>query len=548
MLTRIFIYNFVVFDEAEVELNKGFNAISGESGSGKSMIFAAINFALGVNKYKNPAKDPNKDSIVIIEFSLNNHLKAEEFLREHSLYFDEHVIIKRALSQGRTKYYINDIPSTANLVEKFTSILVQSATGGSNLINSSQEILILLDSYIKNDLTNKMQEKYAHYIQIRQKLEQVKDNIAMAERDKEYLEYAVKEIQKTSPKKGEEEELSAKKKTIQNSKQINELLDKCQKALISGVIDNLWLCQKNLAKLAEITEAEDFFTLEKEIESSAIIAEESLGAIKSKISLNWDIQDIEEVENRLYNLKSLARKYNCSIDYLPELLEDFTSKLNDINMSDDGIHQLELEFNKIKNDYILLAQEISKERKKIAKNFANLVNKELQDLNMQDSSIYFNFQEKEEIKPHGLDEVSISINHLGSNAGKLSSIASGGERSRITLAFNIARFADKANNDLPVLLFDEVDTGIGGFVARKVGEKLKKLGQSQQIIAITHNPQVASLAQEHFNVHKIKDSNIFKSKISKLSLEMRKEEIARMISGLEITEEAFKQAEKLLTD
>jgi DNA repair protein RecN (Recombination protein N) len=292
--------------------------------------------------------------------------------------------------------------------------------------------------------------------------------------------------------------------------------------------------------------------MQKENESSAIIADEVAKGLNDRSLTNFDYENLEDIDNRLYSIRSLARKFSTDTDGLEEVLDKFREKLKSSECQEEKIEALNKECESLLQQYLELAHKLSEERSKIARDLSARVNEQLLDLNMADSKISINLTSNTSlIKSSGIDEASLSINHCGNEIGKLSNVASGGEKSRITLAFRIATCQNKKEEFNPILLFDEVDTGVGGFIARKVGEKLKNLGLSQQILSITHNPQVVSLADNHLMVSKSKsmDANNqekFISVVRKLDKVEREKEVARMISGLDITDEAIRQAKKLL--
>jgi DNA repair protein RecN (Recombination protein N) len=551
MLQRISFKNFILIPDISIALNKGFCAITGESGSGKTMILEGIKFCLGLTKNKNYSKIGCDETVVILEFQIHDNLELIKLLEEASITYDYNLIIrKHSYNEQKSRSFINDIPVNSVLLKKVASTLVEiHSQNDKGLDDNELRITSLLDNFGKISGAQELETQYQKFHEIDIQINKLKETAHKTSMEKAFYSFAVDEINALNLKPGEEAELEISKKTLNNSLTIKDSLWSIKSSLNGqdGALGNIWTAYNRSLKLFELTEKKVFKELASIFERSAIDLEDSVGSIDKELSSIGPQQNIDEIEDRLYLIKNTARKYSVPSDELAKILENYKNKLSIAENFEDMIDALNVNRKELWNHYLENALKISTERKKIAKQFCHLINEELNSLKMEGAKIEFNFQRlsDQEVSKTGIDKITIQIKTSQNQPMlNIADIASGGEKSRILLVVkSLTNLKSKK-----ILIFDEIDSGIGGATASAVGRKIKALSSNQQILLITHNAQVAALSDQLLKVYKINNQQESIISIDTLTNEQRKNEIARMISGEFVTSEALAQAEKLINN
>lgn len=553
MLSALTIHNVVLIEKLEIDFQRGLCALTGETGAGKSILLDSLGLALGARAESRLVRKGADKASVTASYEIAPTHKAYKILQEAEFDIDtgEALILRRTLgSDGKSKAYINDVPISANLLRQVGDSLVEihGQFDTHSLLNPIHHIG-LLDEYAGLDeKVHKLSQYFKAWRSAEKALQSAEKNAQKLREEEEYLRHVVEELHKLAPQQGEEEELSKLKLSLQNRDQVLEALNAAHgyltaegsaDAMIQKAYRVIGRAEDKIGeKSAEIMEAMDRASAE-------------LDAARSIIDgMFMDMEDqpyrFEDVDDRLYALRSAARKHECTVEGLGDKLTELEQRLETIEAQDDILSALSIEANKAAQKYEELALDISDVRAEYAAKLDQAVMKELVPLKLEKARFVTALNEKprENWGEQGIDDVAFLIaTNPGAEAGPLSKIASGGEMARFMLALKVVL---AQVGSAGTLIFDEVDTGIGGAVADAVGERLAMLAKTHQVMVVTHSPQVAARGNHHWIVHKSGEDDVRTSITPLKSDQERREEIARMLSGAEITIEARAAADKLL--
>lgn len=544
MLASLTIKNVVLIDQISIEFSDGLCVLTGETGAGKSILLDSLILALGARSDAGLVRKGQEQAVVTAFFELPPSHPIQDILQENDLEFDSNIILRRSVSSdGRSKAFINDQPVSIGLLKKVGEMLVEiHGQFDTQRLLQAHYHLDVLDEYAEHQsLLNNLSEKWDKWKNLSAKLEKMQKDLEKAQRDEVYFRSSLEDLDALAPKAGEEESLSALRDQLMRREQILENLNIAQNAIqeIETVSNVVWKALNRLGQEGhEAISAMDRANAEIQEVSSSI--EGILSDIENSES------SLEEIDDRLFALKAQAKKHGCKIDDLSQKREEIFSLLQSIESNSDNFSNLMRDIESAKKDYEKEARKLSEARKKQAKKLANNIIKELPPLKLDKVQFDVDVTEiaEQDWSKKGIDRVEFLIStNPGAALGPLNKIASGGELARLMLAIKVVLSGTGAAGSL---VFDEVDSGIGGATAAAVGERLAKLSQDKQILVVTHSPQVAARAKNHWIV--IKDGqDVVKTNIVPLcEMPQRREEIARMISGAEITEEARAAADKLL--
>lgn len=558
MLESLSINNIVLIDKLNIHLENGLCVLTGETGSGKSILLDALGLAIGYRSNSKLLRNGEDKGSVIAVFDITNNQNCKILLDELSIEYDNNIIIRRILySDGRSKAFINDIQVTQSFLQNVGETLVE--IHGQNeqigLLNSSnhREILDQFGNLIdKRKQLSNIFEKMKNANNQLEDLLSKKDNI---EKEKDYLKHIINEIEALNLHENEEQELAEKRILMMNKEKVlnvlNEVKDNlegqynidkgissAQHTLSRGIRLGDNLLENNKNAFEEIVE---------NLEQASININEALSKIETIFNtLGFDNNTLESVEDRLFAIRGLARKLNIQPDLILNLKTELEEKLSNLENQEVVIGDLEKEVKELKNNFLANAKELSNLRKETAIKLQNELMAELKPLKMEKTVFNVEFKELDENNwnKYGIDSIRfLASTNPGTPMNELSKIASGGELSRFMLALKVV--LSKVNS-VPTMIFDEIDTGISGAVAEAVGERLKKLGQTLQVLVVTHHAQVASKGNYHLKVQKEQQNDKTNTNVIVLDGKDRINEIARMFSGEIITEDALKVAEKML--
>lgn len=561
MLNFLSIQNIVLIDKAEIEFSSGLCILSGETGSGKSILLDALGLAIGFRSSLRQIGSDNNKACVTAQFDITNNDVCNNILKENDLLDEENnhfLNIRRVIQENSAnKTYVNDVSIGVNLLSRIGESLVEihGQHDQRGLLNSRFHSVIL-DEFSKNQ--NILKDLKKVYLQLKEtdkKILELKNKKEQALKEKDYLEYIIKELENADVKQGEEDKLITQKDLLNGSEKITNFFSELRSNL-NQANSQLTLSQKILIKNYNIidnyipSQREFFEELSELIDQKTIALESAISNIQDMgRDMENPSQSLDEVEERLFHIRSLSRKFNTTIDELPNIIDDAQEKLKIIENEEIFTHQLEKEKSELLKEYKKIADILSQRRKESALILSQKVETELKFVKMENTKFQVeisklnNSEDNFEYRENGYDKVQFlsSINKNGYD--DISKIASGGELSRFMLALKVALMDIKST---PTMIFDEIDAGIGGSTADAVGRRLKILSKNLQIFAVTHQPQIASKADTHFKIRKTSDKEKVKTLIEKLDLKKREIEIARMLSGEEITPEAIAAANRLI--
>ena len=551
MLKSLSVRNVVLIEKLDLDFSEGLSVFSGETGAGKSILLDSLGLILGkrgeVGLIRQGADKLTVSAVFEIKDKTNPFF---ELCAQNDLEVDDEIIIKRSLSaDGKSKIFINDQQITQKLLKELGAYLVEihGQFDNQGLLNPANHLSVL-DGFggYKDELT-KTTQAYNSYKSLLNKLKQAKEDFLKNSTDEENLKHWVDELEKAKIKEGEFQELSDKRAEAMNAEKILENFNTAYSYLQGkDVASVLQKAQSAISKVNQLTDNK-FEDIANLLDTVLIDFDEIINQIEQASNqINHNSQEAENIEERLFTLKALARKHQCEIDDLTSVLENLKSKLLLINNSEEEILKLNKQLVVAKEEYIKNAAVVRELRKKAAKDLDIKVASELAPLKMERAKFVTNIEPVDENSwsANGMDNVYFSVStNANTEQSALNKIASGGELSRFMLALKV-NLAQKSSVD--TLIFDEIDTGIGGATAQAVGERLSKLSNSVQVLVVTHSPQVAAFSKEHFKVSKHTENEVTTTSVCMLNEEQKREEIARMLSGDVITDEARAAAKILI--
>lgn len=551
MLKNLYIENIAVIEKTSIDFTNGLNILTGETGAGKSIIIDAINAVLGSRTSRDLIRSGSETAYVSAEFE-NLSEDAFKILEEQGYTSEEDgsVLIQRELSQnGKGKCRINGRPASVSVLRTIGEHLIDIHGQHASYELMSPELHI---TYI--DKLGELEEQLTEYQGIYKKYKILKSELEKASTDEserarkiDLLQYQVDELEQANFYEGEYEELSERKRVIENKEKIANALNSAHACLdgdenSDGALGELENAVDALSDIFDfMPETEE---LSQRIQNMIYELEDCRDEIVSMYdTADSDTESIDEIEERLDLIYTLGRKYGQSITEMLDFLEKAKKELQYLLSYDENREELVRNTKKAQEKALQSARELSEKRKEVSQNFAESVKKEMTYLDMPNTELVIQ-QESCELNANGIDKIEILIS---TNPGELpkpvAKIASGGELSRMMLAIKNV-LSDKDHID--TLIFDEVDTGISGSAAQKVGLKLKEVSKSRQVLCVTHLAQIAALADSHFKIEKSVSDNKTYTQVTLLDDNGRRNELARIIGGVEITKATLDYAEELL--
>ena len=552
MLRELKIENLAIIDELDIEFEKGFIVLTGETGAGKSIILSGINLLIGEKASVDMIRDGEENLVAQGVFDIDEEQKKK--LEAMGIDTDgDEIIIRRYYNRnGKARAFVNNVRITLADLKEIASTLVDIVGQHSHqmLLNRNNHIK-LLDSFLfkeDKDIKEKLSTLLSQHREIKSKIEKIESDKKETLEKKEFYEYQLEEIEKLKLKDGEDEILEAEYKKVFNAEKIREKVYESLEYLkydddsaLGFILESI----KNIEYLGKYDER--YLELAKRMESAYYELEDCVGEIED-ISKNIEVteSDLDKIAGRMNTLKRIKEKYKRTLAELIEYREDLKEKLSDMNSGDFKTRELQKELDKIKAEYDKLAEKLSKARKEIALKIEDELLNELKFLNMEDAKLKVQINKVDRMTNDGYDEIEFFIStNVGQELKPLNKIASGGEVSRVMLALKV--IFSKVDN-ISILIFDEIDTGIGGETVRKIALKLKEIGDSTQIISITHSPVIASKASQQFYIEKYVENSKTISRVKKLSANERIKEIGRMLVGEKINDEVLEIANKMLNE
>lgn len=549
MLIKLFVQNYALIRELDVEFENGLTIITGETGAGKSILLGALSLILGTRADSSVLLDKNEKCIVEGTFRIEEY-ELNEFFISNNIDYEPVSTLRREINPaGKSRAFINDTPVTVNILKELGDRLIDIHSQHQTLmLNDNSFQLNLIDSFSGTaGIKNEYRETYSNYRRLKKEYTSIKEKADKNKADLEYYQFQFNQLDEAKLKSGEQTELEAEQELLGHTEEIK---------LALGSSSNLFLAE-GISILSMLREVKSYLgriiTFLPESESllsrteSALIELDDLAAEVEKltVSIEADPQRLAIVNNRLDNIYTLIQKHR--VTDLAELIkkkDEIKELIGSIVSSDERIIELETLLDKEASRLKTISEEISNKRKSVLSDIELRITELLKQLGIPNAKFRITLTHLQEFTATGIDQADFLFSANKQIAPEnLAKIASGGELSRVMLSLKSLL---TKNNNLPTIIFDEIDAGVSGEVADKVGQILSGMGKYMQVINITHLPQVASRGTRHYHVYKDDTDNSTFTRVKLLSPEERILEVARLLSGSEVTETAMKNARELL--
>lgn len=552
MLNALSVRNIVLIDQLDLALDAGMTVLTGETGAGKSILLDALTLALGGRGDASLVRQGQDSGQVVAVLELGADHPARALLRDNAIPDDEDVILRRVqFADGRTRAFINDQPVSASLLQKVGSQVVE--IHGQHADRALVDVAThraALDAF--GDLAEQagaVRDAWAALVEAQQAVAEQREHVEAALAAEDYARHTVEELGKLKPQTGEEDELAERRQQLQQAEkaasdvvEIDEILNgpNAPTPALAGLLRRLMRKIDGGASL--------FQPLVDALDASLETLDRTTDALEElKREMAFDPGELEAVEERLFALRAAARKHQVSCDELVAVLARYEGDLETLQSGESRLKALEAEEAAARARYREVADLLSAGRKRAAKALSKAVEAELPELKLGAAKFIVDHQsDADRIAATGLDQIAFHVQtNPGTSPGPLLKVASGGELSRFLLALKVV-LADRGS--APVLVFDEIDTGVGGAVADAIGRRLSRLADKVQVLTVTHAPQVAAGADRHLLIEKqmVEEGAFVRTHVRPLDRAARQEEVARMLAGAEITDEARAAAKKLL--
>ena len=550
MLTNIDIQSLKLVDHLELEINESMSVITGETGAGKSILLGALGLALGERADSSLIPAGKNKTEVNARFDLRRQPRALEWLKNKHLDDEEQCILRRIIQrEGPSRAFINGTPTTLSELKTFSQMLldVHSQHEHQRLLKKNHQ-LNLLDKYAElEEQKDRVALIFSELQKTKAELKFMEDTRIDTGAKEQLLRYQLEELETLDLKQGETDRLEATYKELEKTAQNREKIEQTL-SLINGEQDQdiLSLINKGFKNISEI-DSKHLLQVRELFESSLIQMDEAFKDLSGFLeNFDGDSLKISEIEDRLSQIYEIARKHKIQPEELVGLRETIGKNLSGLDASERSYIQLSKSYETIKEKYQIEAAKLSSNRSKVAGVIEKEVTEILRSLGMSESIFKIEITKGRVMQAEGVDEVDFLISTIpGELPRSLHKIASGGELSRISLAIQVATVSGK---DTPTIVFDEIDAGIGGPTAEVVGNLLKKLGRRTQVLCVTHLPQIAAKGQTQYLVAKKQNKDKLFTVVEELSPEKRVKEIARMLGGIEETEESLSYAKTILEE
>jgi len=548
MLKRLIISNYALIDEVDISFEKGFSVITGETGAGKSIMLGALSLILG-QRSDSSAKDKSRKCVVEVHFNVDGY-GLEPFFESEDVDYDHETVIRREiLDNGKSRAFVNDTPVNLNFLKELHQKLIDIHSQHQNLLLRDYSFqLKVVDTVADNQkLLDNYRAAFFSLKSLKKERAELIENIEKQQTDKDYWLYQTSQLHEAKLKNGEQEELEQKSKELTHAEEIRMslatvrlLLSESEFPLITGIfqtkaeIDKISTFLRNGANLCQRIDSMyiELKDINREISEIAEVIE-------------FDPHQLKIVKERLDLIYSLQQKHRVdSIEALLELKADFDKKIETLESFDEILQNLDKKITEKEKTVMDLANYLSQKRLSVLENIHNNIENQLRDLGMPNARFSIIQKRADNFRDTGIDEIQFLFSaNKNSELADIPKVASGGEISRVMLCIKALISAAKG---LPTVIFDEIDMGVSGEIADKMGRIMQKMSENIQVISITHLPQIAGKGDKHYKVYKTDTSEQTVSEIKLLTKDERIVEIAGMLSGAELTEAALQNAKHLL--
>jgi len=549
MLTQLHIENIAVIEKADIEFRKGLTVLTGETGAGKSIIVDSLGAVLGARTSRELVRTGADKGVVTAVFETNN---ADKWLEDNDIDLEDEIIIQRRISaEGKNSCRVCGVPVSVSQLRELGALLldIHGQNDGRQLMDEANH-LAYLDGYGDyGETIDRFKSAYADYKACKKEIQRLSMDEIEKERMADSLQYQIDELEKAQLKVGEEEELTAKRDLLRNSEKLTEALNGAYNALYAADQNAQSLTDEASALIGRAAViADDLRETADIIENASSLLFDASERIRDfRDSLEFSPEEYDNIESRLSLIKKLRRKYNMDEEAMLAHLDDCRRKLSELEYADDMLLKLNKQLEKYVDNCKKIAAELSEKRRAAAESLEKRIVSELKDLSMPSVRFSVSVEPLESdvgFDATGSDDVKFLISaNAGEVLGRISKIASGGELSRIMLAM---KTVFSKNDPIETMVFDEIDTGVSGIAAQRVGEKMSYLSRGKQVLCITHLPQIAAIADNHDLIEKTERNGRTYTEVRELDRKGRALELARMHGGDNISELTLASAEEQL--
>jgi len=549
MLKSLYIKNYALIETLEIDFQSGFSTITGETGAGKSILLGALSLILGKRADSSNLFDETAKCIVEGIFDLSN-LNLNNFFPDNDIDYEDLSILRREiLPNGKSRAFINDTPVNLNLMRGLASKLVDIHSQHETLkMGSSDFQMEVVDKYgTEQKLLENYKAKYSKFKKDTKALENLRQANEKAKRDEDYFRFQLNELEAININETEFDELVERANYLAHAEEVQQITEKSAHLLIENdesIFDKISEITDDFSGISEFHK--QFKEIYERLKSLKIELKDIAEEIESlSVESDNENSNLEQINEKLNIIYTLQQKHNSNtIGELIDIRNDFESKLDNISGLEDQIKELESSLLKQKVELLKFANELTSIRKKSSQSLKKSIQNQLSKLGMPDAEFEVGFTKLNDFAQLGLDKIDFLFSaNKGSKLAEIAKIASGGELSRLMLAVKSLITNRKL---LPTIIFDEIDNGVSGDIAGKVGNMLKQMSENHQIIAITHLPQIASKANSHYFVYKENKNGRTSSMINLLNSEERIEEVAKMLSDEKVSDAARDAARGLI--
>lgn len=548
MLQQLSISNYALIDQLDISFGNGLSIITGETGAGKSIVIGALSLILGQRADTKVIRDESKKTVVEATFDVESY-DLFGFFEENDIDFAPECIVRREIMpNGRTRAFVNDTPVTLSLLGELSQKLIDIHSQHSNalLLRPSYQLSVI-DSLAGNkDLLARYKEVYNLLVQARRIYEQEKEKIEKDKQDEEYIRFQLNQLTEANLEIGEEETLEKKKRKIENLALLQNNLSETCRILNDGdrsVLEMLSDAEKLVAVLESVYE--NASEIRDRIESASIELKDIADTVRQELSeMDGDIGELEMIDERLSLIYTLQQKFKVhSVEDLLALKQDMEQRVSAIDHSEEKLDDMMLQIEALEKNANALADSLSRARKSTAVSFMENLKEKARDLGLKNFNGAIAF-ERVDFSATGRDKIRFEVSfNVNRQLLPIEETASGGEMSRLMLCIK-SLIATKMQ--LPTIIFDEIDTGVSGEIANKIGVMMKDISSSIQVVTITHLPQVAALGDRHYKVYKHDTEKETVTRMKELDAESRILEIAGMLSGSQVDSAAIENAKSLM--
>ena len=550
MLRQLYIKNFTLIDELDIELHPGFSVITGETGAGKSIILGAIGLLLGQRADSKTIKQGADRCVIEAHFDLSRY-NMKPFFDENDIEYDDNdTIIRRELTAaGKSRAFINDTPVALSMLKELGDQLMDVHSQHQNLLLNKQDFQLSVVDILANDSKEleTYQQSFADYQQKQRELTTLREDIERNRQNVDFLQFQFDELSAAKLNAGEQEELEQQSETMSHAEDIKTALYEADHALNDdeqGVVTQVKRAANSLNSISKVLPQSSELT--ERLESCRIELRDIADEVNQLLErTDFDPSELDSINNRLDRLYELEKKYHTdSVEELITLRDELQQKLSNIENSDEAVSELEKQVEQLRDVCTKKASAISTLRQATAKKMKGERAQRLEALGMPHARFEVQVT-TEELGRNGQDNVSFLFSaNTSTPLQPVAQVASGGEIARVMLSLK-AMISGAVK--LPTIIFDEIDTGVSGKIADKMAQIMQEMGRTErQVISITHLPQIAALGSHHYRVSKEETKNGTVSQMQELNNEERIKEIAQMLSGSDVTEAAIQHAKELL--